>query len=435
MTTRLAPDWVLPIEPPGVVLAEHSVIVEDTRIVALLPHEEAARRFPYASVIALPDRVVMPGLVNTHTHAAMTLLRGFADDLRLSEWLEDRVWPAEGRWVDEQFVTDGTLIAVHEMLRSGTTTFNDMYFYPDEAVTAAHAAGMRVVAGIVYVAAPTSYATDEQEAIERGVAARERWRDVPGVTFMLAPHSTYATSVASWERAGSLAAELGIGIHTHLNETWGEVERHVGQHRRPTLQWLADHAALSPDFLAAHAVHLDARDIDLAAQHGIRVSHCPSSNLKLASGFAKVQQMIDAGLTVALGTDGAASNNRLDMFQEMRTAALLGKAVARDGSAVDAHTALRMATLNGAHALGLGKLIGSVEPGKEADLIAVNLSSDDAVPVYDVASHLVYVCGRADVSDVWVAGRRVVADRTCETVSRDDVRQRAASWRSRITAG
>lgn len=429
---RLEPSWVLPVEPARTVLEGHSVVIDGDRIVAVAPHSEAALDHPDAAVVELPDSVVMPGLVNTHTHAAMTLLRGFGDDLPLLEWLEQRIWPTEGRWVDEEFVRDGTLIACHEMLRSGTTTFNDMYFYPGEAARSAVRAGMRVVAGILYVAAPTRYATDEQESIERGIAVADEWGDVPGVTFMLAPHSTYAASVSSWERAGDLAVELGVGIHTHLNETWGEVERHLAQHRRPSLQWLADHGALSPTFLAAHAVHMDSRDIALAAEFGICVSHCPSSNLKLASGFAKVQRMLDAGLTVGIGTDGAASNNRLDMFQEMRTAALLAKAVARDGAAVDAHTALRMATLDGARSLGLDDLVGSIRPGKQADLIAVALSSDDALPLYDVASHLVYVCGREDVSDVWVAGRRVVADGVCRTVPRDEIRHRATEWRDRI---
>ena len=429
---RLAPSWVLPVEPAGTVLDGHSIVIDGERIVSVSPHDEAARSHPDAQVVELPDRVVMPGLVNTHTHAAMTLLRGFADDLPLLEWLENRIWPTEARWVDEDFVREGTLVACHEMLRGGTTTFNDMYFYPGEAVRSAVQAGMRVVAGILYVAAPTRYATDEQESIERGIAAADEWSNVPGVTFMLAPHSTYAASVASWERAGDLAVELGVGIHTHLNETWGEVERHLAQHRRPSVQWLADHGALSPTFLAAHAVHMDSHDIAVAAEFGVCVSHCPSSNLKLASGFAKVQQMLDAGLTVGIGTDGAASNNRLDMFQEIRTAALLAKAVARDGAAVDAHTALRMATLDGARALGLDDLVGSIRPGKQADLIAVNLSSDDAVPRYDVASHLVYVCGRGDVTDVWVAGRQVVQDRVCRTVPAEEIRQRAAEWRDRM---
>ncbi len=432
--TRLAPDHVVPVDPAGVVLDDHSVVVTGTRIEALLPHSEAAARYPDAQVVELPGQVLIPGLVNTHTHAAMTLLRGFADDLPLLEWLEHRIWPTEGRWVDADFVTDGTRIACWEMARGGTTTFNDMYFYPSEAVGAAQQAGLRIVAGLTYVAAPTSYAATEDEAIERGIDATRQWRDTDKVTFMLAPHSTYAASVGSWERAGALAADLGIGIHSHLNETWGEVERHIAHHRRPSVQWLADHGALSPTFLAAHAVHMTAHDIDVAAEYGIGVSHCPSSNLKLASGFARVKQMQDAGIAVGVGTDGAASNNRLDLFQEMRTAALLAKAVAKDGAAVGAHTALRMATLDGATTLGLNDLIGSIVPGKQADLVAVDLTGAASSPMYDVASHLVYVAAREDVSHVWVAGDRIVADGECLTVPADEARMIGSEWAERISS-
>lgn len=432
MTVRLAPEWVLPIQPDGEVLTGHSIVIDDSRITAVLPEAEAAQNYPTASVIPLPGQVVIPGLVNTHTHAAMTLLRGYADDLPLLEWLEERIWPTEGKWVDENFVTDGTLIACWEMLTGGTTTFNDMYFFPSEAVAAARRAGARIVAGITYVAAPNRYAGTEHESIERGVAALERWRDEPAVSFMLAPHSTYAASVGSWERAGALADQLGVGVHTHLNETWGEVERHIAHHRRPSVRWLADHNALAPHFLAAHAVHMNHHDLELAAAHGVCVSHCPSSNLKLASGFAKVQRMLDNGITVGLGTDGAASNNRLDLFQEMRTAALLAKAVAKDGAAVDAHTALRMATLDGARCLGLADEIGSITPGKSADLVSVDLASARSSPLYDVASHLVYVCSRDDVTNVWVRGKRVVSDRRCRTVTQDEVRDLGRSWQRRI---
>lgn len=422
----------MPINPDAQVWPHHSVIVRDTTIEAVLPRAAAARQYPSADVIPLPGQVLIPGLVNTHTHAAMTLLRGFADDMPLLRWLEEQIWPAEARWVDESFVADGTRIACWEMLTGGTTAFNDMYFYPSAAAREAVSAGMRVTAGITYVEVATGYADGEHEYIERGLAAAEEWRGHEKVRFQLAPHSTYATTVGSWEQAFALSDEHSIGIHTHLNETWGEVERHIAHHRVPSVQWLADHGVLSPDFLAAHAVHMTAHDIAIAAEHGISVSHCPSSNLKLASGFAKVQQMLDAGITVGIGTDGAASNNRLDMFQEMRTAALLAKAVARDGAAVDAHTALRMATLNGAKALGLEDSIGSIEPGKQADLVAVDLTRGHSMPMYDVASHLVYVCSRDDVANVWVAGEHVVRDGECVTINRADVVETATMWHARI---
>lgn len=412
---------------------DHSVVVRGATIEAVLPRAEAERQFPTAAVVALPGQVLIPGLVNTHTHAAKTLLRGYADDLPLLEWLEQRIWPAEARWVDDGFVADGTRFACWEMLTGGTTAFNDMYFYPSAAAREGVRAGMRVTAGVLYLEVATGYASSEREYLERGLAAVEEWRGHERAQFMLAPHSTYATSVDSWENAAALCETQGIGIHTHLNETWGEVERHISHHRIPSVQWLADHQVLSPNFLAAHAVHMTKHDIALAAEYGVTVSHCPSSNLKLASGFAKVQQMLDAGITVGIGTDGTASNNRLDMFQEMRTTALLGKGVARDGAALDAHTVLTMATLNGATALGLDHLIGSIEPGKQADLVSVDLTDATSVPMYDVASHLVYVCGRNDVANVWVGGDLVVRDRECLTVSRAEVIANAQQWQERIS--
>lgn len=435
MPVRLEPDWVLPVEPARTVLDAHSVVVDHGRIAAVLPRDQARSDYPDATSVPLHGQVLMPGLVNTHTHAAMTLLRGFADDLPLLEWLEERIWPTEGRWVDEQFVTDGTLIAGWEMVRGGTTTFNDMYFFPGEAIAAARRIGLRIVAGITYVSAMNRYASSEEESIERGRRVLEEWRGTEGVDFLLAPHSTYGASVASWEQVGALADELDVGVHTHLNETWGEVERHIARHRRPSVQWLADHGALSPRFLAAHAVHMNQRDFEIAAEHQISVSHCPSSNMKLASGFAKVQRMLEYGINVSIGTDGAASNNRLDMFQEMRATALLAKAVSRDGAAVDAHTALRMATLNGAAALGLADRIGSIEPGKAADLVSVDLSSANNAPVFDVASHLVYVCSRGDVTNVWVGGEQVVADRECVAVAGAEIRDLGLTWHHRITSG
>ncbi len=425
---RLDARWVIPIEPYGSELPWHSVVVRDGRIDAVSPTDTAARAYPDLPAVDLRDQILLPGLVNAHTHAAMSLLRGFADDMVLKEWLETRIWPAEAKVVDADFVADGTRLACLEMLLGGVTAFADMYFHVEEAIAAAVGAGMRINAGLVYITVPTRYARTEDEYLQRGLAARESWQRHPLVSFSLAPHATYSTTPESMDRIRSLSADYGLGFHTHLHETAAEVTAELADFSRTGVQRLGRAGALGPGFFGAHGIHVDDADIELLAETGSAVVHCPSSNMKLASGFAPVGRMLAAGVTVALGTDGAASNNRLDLWQEMRTAALLAKAVAADPAVVPAHAALRMATLSGARALGLAESVGSLVPGKQADIVAVDLSSAGSRPLYDPASHLVYALGRDQVRNVWVAGRRVVADGTCTTLDDASVLARADGW-------
>jgi 5-methylthioadenosine/S-adenosylhomocysteine deaminase len=393
------------------VLAEHAVAVRDGRIEAVLPAREALERFDGYEEVALQSHALIPGLVNAHTHAAMSLMRGLADDLPLMRWLQEHIWPAESRHVSPEFVADGTRLACAEMLRGGITCFNDMYFFPEASLDAALAAGLRSAHGAIVIEFPSAYAADPADYLRKGLELRDRRREEPLASFCLAPHAPYTVSDETLKKVATLAAELDLPVHIHLHESEHEIERSLAEHGVRPLERLRRLGLVTPNLIAVHAVHLEPAEIELLARHGCSVVHCPSSNLKLASGFAAVSAMLAAGINVALGTDGAASNNRLDMFQEMRTAALLAKAVARSAEAMPAHAALRAATLAGAQALGLAGRIGSIEPGKAADLVAVDLAAPELAPCFDPVSHLVYAAGREHVTHVWVEGEARLSER------------------------
>jgi 5-methylthioadenosine/S-adenosylhomocysteine deaminase len=423
---------VVPVEPSGAVLEDHAVAVRGGRIEALLPADEAARRHSDLEPLVLAEHVLIPGLVNAHTHAAMTLMRGLADDLPLLRWLTEHIWPAEMRHVSPELVRDGTLLACAEMLRGGVTCFNDMYFYPEAALEAALEAGIRASLGVIVVEFPSAYAADPDHYLQKGLALRDRWRDHPLVSFCLAPHAPYTVSDATFRKVATLAGELYVPVHVHLHETEDEIARSLAEHGVRPIERLLRLGLLGPGLIAVHAVNLTGEEIALLARHGCSVAHCPSSNLKLASGFAPVAKLLAAGINVALGTDGAASNNRLDLMQEMRLAALLAKAVARDAEAMPAHAALRAATLGGAQALGLESHIGSIAPGKSADLAAVRIAGPELSPCYDIASHLVYSAGREHITDVWVAGKRQVSGGNLQNPAFEGLDTRIVLWHNRL---
>ena len=430
--TIISARWIVPVEPARTVLASHALVVSDERIVAVLPVTEAVARYSSYDRIDLADHVLIPGLVNLHTHAAMTLMRGMADDLTLMDWLKQHIWPAEMRHVCEDFVRDGAQLACAEMLLGGVTCFSDMYFYPQATAAAAITAGMRAAIGLIVIEFPSPYASDAQDYLSKGLALRDTLRGEPLLSFCLAPHAPYTVSDQTLRRVVTYASELDIPIHTHVHETTAEIAQSIEQHGMRPLSRLEGLGLLGPSLIAVHAVHLQADEIDLLAHHGCHVAHCPSSNLKLASGFAPVRSLINAGVNVGIGSDGAASNNRLDMFSEMRLAALLAKAVSNDATAVPAWEALEMATLRPARALGLESTIGSLATGKFADLVAVRLADVHTSPCYDPVSQLVYAAGREDVSHVWVNGRLVVDNRNLTTLNADAIMVRAAFWRNRM---
>ena len=424
--------WVIPVEPHGQVLEHHAVAIHNGRIVALLPSDGARRTYRATHEHELPGHALIPGLVNSHTHAAMTLFRGLADDMPLMTWLGEHIWPAEARWVGEEFVAAGSALAVAEMLRGGTTCFNDMYFFPQITGRIAAAAGMRAVIGLIVIDFPSAWAADTDGYFSRAIETFDEFKGHPLVGTAFAPHAPYSVGDAPLARIRKLADELELPVHMHVHETRDEVGQQMQRDGRRPLARLDALGLVSPGLVAVHMTQLEDAEIALCADRGVQVVHCPESNLKLASGFCPVDRLLSAGVNVALGTDGAASNNDLDMLGELRTAALLAKGVARDPSAVPAATALRMATLDGARALGLGDTIGSLEPDKEADMVAVDLSFPETQPVHHPISQLVYAAGRRQVSHVWVAGRPVLLEGRLTTVDLDKIRADAEQWRERI---
>ncbi len=426
--------WIIPVEPAGKVFSLHSLAIRDGRILALLPSDEAANRYQARRTVDLSEHALIPGLVNAHTHAAMNLLRGLADDLPLMRWLEEHIWPAEQLHVGPEFVHDGVEAACAEMLLGGTTTFNDMYFFPDIAARVANQAGLRASLGMIVIDFPSAYGDGPDDYLDKGLALRDHWRDSPLISTAFAPHAPYTVGDDALRRVAVLASELDAPVHMHVHETAFEVQQSEEATGQRPLQRLQDLGLLGPGFMAVHMTQVTEEEITLMARVNASVVHCPESNLKLASGFCPVQALLDAGVNVALGTDSAASNNDLDMFSELRTAALLAKGVSGNAAALPAAQALRMATLNGARALGLGEITGSLEPGKFADITAVRLTGLDSEPVFEPLSHLVYSSNRNQVTDVWVAGRQLLRNRELTTINRDTVLGKLRHWRELIAA-
>jgi len=427
--------WVIPVEPAGQVLEEHSVGISRGRIAVIAPQAETRSQITADDVLEMPGHALIPGLVNAHTHAAMSLFRGLADDLPLMSWLNEHIWPAEGRWVHEDFVADGTRLAIAEMLRGGTTCFNDMYFFPDITARVANQTGMRAVIGLILIDFPTQWAETPDDYFAKMVEVYDRLKNKPLTRPAFAPHSPYAVGDASLQRLLRLANELpDMPLHMHLHETRDEIRQGLEQHGTRPIARLDALGLIGPNLAAVHMTQLEDGEIDLIAERGARVVHCPESNLKLASGFCPVQRLLDAGVEVALGTDGAASNNDLDMLGELRSAALLAKGVAADASALPAARALEMATLSGARALGLGDEIGSLVVGKAADITAIDLARPETEPVYNPVSQIVYAAGRHQVSDVWVAGEQLLRNRQLTCLDLSEVTSSAVLWGEKIRA-
>jgi 5-methylthioadenosine/S-adenosylhomocysteine deaminase len=423
--------WIIPIEPAGA-LDHHTLVVDRGRIVAVVPTASAEREYQPRERIAFSAHALTPGLVNAHTHAAMTLLRGIADDVALKPWLEEHIWPREGRFISAEFVHDGTLLAAGEMLRSGITCCGDQYFFPDAAARAYRQSGIRAFIGLPVLDFPTPYAADADAYLREGLAARDAWKHEPKLTFAFAPHAPYTVSDASWEKIVVYARQLDLPVQTHLQETRDELDKSLASAAETPLGRLERLGVTGPGFIAVHAVHLTDSDVELLAAQSCQVVHCPVSNLKLASGIAPVARLHARGVNVALGTDGAASNNRLDIFGEARLASLLAKVVTGDAAVLPAHAVLRMATLGGAMALGLDGDLGSLEAGKQADVVAINLGAFEHAPCYDPISHLVHVAGRDQVTDVWVAGERMVRDGALTSLDPTELAALARAWQERL---
>ena len=423
---------VVPVEPHAVVLDDHAVAVHRGVIVAVLPIAEARQRFAPAETVSRPQSALLPGLVNAHTHNPMTLLRGIADDLPLKVWLQEHIWPIEGAVIGPEFVADGVTLALAEMIRGGTTCVNENYFFPDVQAAVYKRHGFRARVGLPVIDFPTAWASSDDEYFERAGEVHDQWRDDPLISMAFAPHAPYTVNDANFERVRMLADQLDLPVHLHLHETAQEVQQSIDEHGQRPIARLDRLGLVNDRLIAVHMTQLTEAEIHLCAERGVSVVHCPESNLKLASGFCPACALERAGVNLAIGTDGVASNNDLDMFGETRTAAILAKAVANDAAGFDAFTALRAATLGGAKAVGFGDRIGSIEPGKQADLICVDLSPIETQPLHHVVSQLVYATGRHQVGDVWIAGQAKLQSRTLVGFDLDAITANARQWRARI---
>lgn len=429
----IIPRWLIPIDDAKSVLQDHALAITDERIVAVDTLESINARYQAKSTVNLSNHVLLPGFVNAHTHAAMTLLRGYADDLPLMEWLNNHIWPTEAKWVDAKFVEVGTDLALAEMIQSGTTCFNDMYFFPEVTAARAQSAGMRACVGMIVIDFPSAWAKNAEEYISKGLSLADEMRHSSLITTAFAPHAPYTVSDEPLTRIGTLAEEMDCRIHMHIHETKHEVEESLSQHTLRPLQRLEKLEILGPKLTAVHAVHLEPNEIKKLAELSVNVVHCPQSNLKLSSGFCPVTELMKSGVAVSIGTDGAASNNDLDMLAEMQSAALLAKGASGNPAALPAHDALEAATLGGARAIGLEEEIGSLIPNKKADIIAIDLSDYATQPVYNPISQLVYSATRSQVTDVWVNGKRLLENRQLTTLDGEEITRKASELANKIS--
>lgn len=424
----IASPWIVPVVPRDSLLTDHAIAISEQRIVDIAPAADIAEKYQPKESVQLDNHVLMPGMVNAHGHSPMALFRGIADDIPLMQWLEERIWPLEGQHVSTEFVRDGTLLAMAEMIRGGTTCFADMYFFPDEVAKAATETHIRVQLASPVLDFPTVWAQDAGEYISKATQLHDDYRSSELVYTAFGPHAPYTVSDEPLRKIAVLADELDVPIHIHMHEAAQEIEDALAKDGRRPLQRMQELGIVSPRLLCVHATQLNHKEIQLLAETGASVIHCPSSNLKLASGFCEVEKLRKQGVNVALGTDGAASNNDLDMFGEMQLAALVAKAVAQDASALPAAAALETATINGAKAMGLDNDLGSLEPGKYADIAAVSMEALSSLPVNNPLSHLVYASGATDVTDVWCGGKNLLRNRELQTLDLAYIRQRSQHW-------
>ena len=423
---------IIPVNGTERTLVNSSIAIQDGRILDVLSRPDAEKNYTSDSTYNYDNHIIIPGLINTHTHAGMTLFRGIANDLHLMDWLQNHIWPAEQKWVNEKFVEIGTKLAIAEMIRGGVTCFNDMYFFAENTAKVAADAGVRAHIGMILLDFPTQYANNPDEYFAKGLDVFDQYKSHPLIKCTFAPHAPYTVSNAPLERVAILANELELATHIHLHETVDEITKSMEQYHIRPLQRLHEFGLLSSNLIAVHMTQLRDDEIDLLAETKVNIVHCPQSNLKLASGFCPVQKLLDKQINVSFGTDSCASNDDLDILGETHTAALLAKGVAQDAAAFPAYQALRSATINAATALGIDKETGSIEIGKSADLAIIETQSIEALPMYDPIGHLIYATQRKQVSDVWVAGKQLLHNRKLKTLNQDEILSKTKEWNEKI---
>ena len=428
----ISASWIFTSNSEGQLLSDYSIVIENDKIIDLVPQDKVFDEYEANDIYQLTDHILIPGLINTHTHAAMSLFKGFADDLPLQDWLNDYIWPAEKEFINSSFVKDGSILALSEMIKSGVTTFNDMYFFPDATAEAVKELGVRSNIGLVVLDFPTNYATDPEDYLLKGFEFRDKWRNEELITTSIAPHAPYSVSDEAFTLINTYSEELSINIHTHLHETQWEIEDSIEKYGITPVQRLNNLGIIGPSLMAVHCVHLNDQDMATLAKNKVSIVHNPSSNMKLGSGIADIAKMLKQNLNISLGTDSSASNNRLDMMEEMRLAALLIKGSTKSPESFSANEAIKMATINGAKALGLESIIGSIEKNKKADLVAIDLNSIENQPIYNPLTTLVYSSSRSDVSYVWIDGEIKLKDKKLVKIDEKRIIQLAKKWQRKL---
>ena len=428
----ISASWIFTSNSEGQLLSDYSIVIENDKIIDLVPQDKVFDEYEANDTYQLTDHILIPGLINTHTHAAMSLFKGFADDLPLQDWLNDYIWPAEKEFINSSFVKDGSILALSEMIKSGVTTFNDMYFFPDATAEAVKELGVRSNIGLVVLDFPTNYATDPEDYLLKGFEFRDKWRNEELITTSIAPHAPYSVSDEAFTLINTYAEELGVNIHTHLHETQWEIEDSIEKYGITPVQRLNNLGIIGPSLMAVHCVHLNDQDMATLAKNKVSIVHNPSSNMKLGSGIADIAKMLKQNLNISLGTDSSASNNRLDIMEEMRLAALLIKGSTKSPESFSANEAIKMATINGAKALGLESIIGSIEKNKKADLVAIDLNSIENQPIYNPLTTFVYSSSRSDVSYVWIDGEIKLKDKKLVKIDEERIIQLAKKWQRKL---
>jgi len=424
--------WIYTGEDPDKILFDHSIVVNDQKIRDIQPNIKAHEMYEAEETFQLSDHILLPGLINAHTHSAMSLLKGYADDLQLETWLNDYIWPAESKFVNYDFVLDGSKLAIAEMIKGGTTTFNDMYFFPEATAEAVKNLGIRANIGLVVMEFPSNYANDPQEYLNKGFEFKDNWRDNKLITTSIAPHAPYSVSNSTFELINTYAEQLNLTIHTHLHETRNEIEESIKQYSSTPIERLSELGLLGPKLMAAHCVHLSENDVYQLKSNRVSVLCNISSNMKLGSGFVDVYKLINNNINIAIGTDSSASNNRLDMFSEMRSIALNNKALTMKSEFLKPAEVLRMATINGAKALGIDDITGSIVKNKYADIIAINLDRIDTQPCYDPLASLIYCADRTSVEYVWINGETKLKEKVLVNIDENEILQKVKSWKNKI---
>lgn len=424
--------WIITGIENQAALHNHSLVIEKGIIKKISPTAEISQHYTARQTDNYSEHVVMPGLINAHTHIGMNYFRGLADDLALMNWLQNHIWPAEKAWLGHEFVKDASLFAIAEMIRSGTTCFNEMFFFLQATAEAIDISGIRGHIGITVLEFPTNWAENANEYLVKGLEFHEQYKNHPRISTTFSPHAPYTVADNTLLRIKELATANDFKINIHLHETADEVNQSLAQINKRPVRRLYDLGFLSSQVIAVHMTQINEEDLELLEETKPSIAHCPESNMKLSSGACPVEKLKSKGLNIALGTDSVASNNDLDMISEMRSAALLSKLITLNPESLTAHEVITLATHNGAKALGIDHITGSLAPGKAADFIAIHLNEIEMLPVYHPASQIVYSGSRQQVSDVWVAGKQLMKNRVLTTLDEKALKAKAMEWGQKI---